>query len=101
GVINMGTGSTAQGAFTLTAAAGIPVVSSAHVQSDTNKERGCAPGPRRSAFAPHAGGTVGPTQNGPWCAGQKKLTLTIASENVTANTAATGDAPSLAPPAGL
>jgi hypothetical protein len=95
GVINMGTGSTAQGAFTLTAAAAIPVVSSADVQSDTIKELVCAPGPDGSVFAPHAGGTVGPTQNGPWCAEQKKLTLTIATETVTANTAATVDAPGL------
>src|SRR6201991_1829854 len=96
GVINMGTGSTAQGAFTLTAAAAIPVVSSADVQSDTIKELVCAPGPDGSVFDPHPGGTVGPTQNGPWCATQKKLTLTIATETVTANTAATVDAPGLA-----
>ena len=95
GVINMGTGSSPQGAFTLTAAAAIPVVSSADVQSDTIKELVCAPGPDGSVFAPHAGGTVGPTQNGPWCAEQKKLTLTIATETVTANTAATVDAPGL------
>ena len=95
GVINMGTGSSPQGAFTLTAAATIPVVSSADVQSDTIKELVCAPGPDGSVFAPHAGGTVGPTQNGPWCAEQKKLTLTIATETVTANTAATVDAPGL------
>ena len=96
GVINMGTGTSPQGAFTLTAAATIPVVSSADVQSDTIKELVCAPGPDGSVFAPHAGGTVGPTQNGPWCAAQKKLTLTIATETVTANTAATVDAPGLA-----
>src|SRR3954471_17105911 len=96
GVINMGTGTAPQGAFTLTAAAAIPVVSSADVQSDTIKELVCAPGPDGSVFAPHAGGTVGPTQNGPWCAEQKKLTLTIATETVTANTAATVDAPGLA-----
>ena len=95
GVINMGTGSSPQGAFTLTAAATIPVVSSADVQSDTIKELVCAPGPDGSVFAPHAGGTVGPTQNGPWCAEQKKLTLTIATETVTANAAATVDAPGL------
>ena len=95
GVINMGTGSSPQGAFTLTAAAAIPVVSSADVQSDTIKELVCAPGPDGSVFTPHAGGTVGPTQNGPWCAAQKKLTLTIATETVTANTAATVDAPGL------
>ncbi|MDA0168266.1 M28 family peptidase [Solirubrobacter taibaiensis] len=95
GVINMGTGSSPQGAFTLTPAATIPVVSSADVQSDTIKELVCAPGPDGSVFAPHAGGTVGPTQNGPWCAEQKKLTLTIATETVTANTAATVDAPGL------
>jgi hypothetical protein len=95
GVINMGTGNSPQGAFTLTAAAAIPVVSSADVQSDTIKELVCAPGPDGSVFAPHAGGTVGPTQNGPWCAVQKKLTLTIATETVTANTAATVDAPGL------
>ena len=96
GVINMGTGSSPQGAFTLTAAATIPVVCSADVQSDTIKELVCAPGPDGSVFAPHAGGTVGPTQNGPWCATQKKLTLTIATETVTANAAATVDAPGLA-----
>src|SRR3954453_24110683 len=95
GVINMGTGSTAQGAFTITPAPAIPVVGSADVQSDTIKELVCAPGPDGSVFAPHAGGTVGPTQNGPWCAEQKKLTLTIATETVTANTAATVDAPGL------
>ena len=95
GVINMGTGASPQGAFTLTAAATIPVVSSADVQSDTIKELVCAPGPDGSVFAPHAGGTVGPTQNGPWCAEQKKLTLTIATETVTANAAATVDAPGL------
>ncbi len=95
GVINMGTGPSPQAAFTLTAAATIPVVSSADVQSDTIKELVCAPGPDGSVFAPHAGGTVGPTQNGPWCAVQKKLTLTIATETVTANTAATVDAPGL------
>jgi hypothetical protein len=94
GVINMGTGSS-PGAITLTAAAAIPVVSSADVQSDTIKELVCAPGPDGSVFAPHAGGTIGPTQNGPWCAAQKKLTLTIATETVTANTAATVDAPGL------
>ncbi|WP_121257726.1 M28 family peptidase [Solirubrobacter pauli] len=95
GVINMGTGNSPQGAFTLTTAATIPVVSSADVQSDTIKELVCAPGPDGSVFAPHAGGTVGPTQNGPWCADQKKLTLTIATETVTANSAATADAPGL------
>src|SRR5690349_12539996 len=95
GVINMGTGNSPQGPFTLTAAAAIPVVSSADVQSDTIKELVCAPGPDGSVFAPHAGGTVGPTQNGPWCANQKKLTLTIATETVTANAAATVDAPGL------
>ncbi|MBE2320697.1 M28 family peptidase [Solirubrobacter sp. CPCC 204708] len=95
GVINMGTGASPQGAFTLTAPAAIPVVSSADVQSDTIKELLCAPGPDGSVFAPHAGGTVGPTQNGPWCAEQKKLTLTIATETVTANAAATVDAPGL------
>ncbi len=96
GVINMGTGTAPQGAFTLTAAATIPVVSSADVQSDTIKELVCAPGPDGSVFAPHPGGTVGPTQNGPWCATQKKLTLSIATETVTANAAATVDAPGLA-----
>jgi hypothetical protein len=95
GVINMGTGASPQGAFTLTATAVLPVVSSADVQSDTIKELVCAPGPDGSVFAPHPGGTVGPTQNGPWCAAQKKLTLTIATETVTANTAATVDAPGL------
>ena len=95
GVIIMGTGSSPSGAFTLAAAATIPVVASADVQSDTIKELVCAPGPDGSVFAPHAGGTVGPTQNGPWCAEQKKLTLTIATETVTANAAATVDAPGL------
>ena len=56
----MGTGSSPQSAFTLTAAATIPVVSSADVQSDTIKELVCAPGPDGSVFAPHAGGTIGP-----------------------------------------
>ena len=73
GVINLGTGSSAQGAFTITPAPAIPVVGSADVQSDTIKELVCAPGPDGSVFAPHPGGTVGPTQNGPWCATQKKL----------------------------
>ena len=95
GVIIMGTGGSPSGAFTLAAAATIPVVSSADVQSDTIKELVCAPGPDGSVFTPHAGGTVGPTQNGPWCADQKKLTLTIATETVTANAAATVDAPGL------
>ncbi|HWK29499.1 MAG TPA: M28 family peptidase [Solirubrobacter sp.] len=101
GVIIMGTGASASSAFSLgataaAAAATIPVVASADVHSDTIKELVCAPGPDGSVFDPHPGGTVGPTQNGPWCADQKKLTLTIATETVTANPAATVDAPGLA-----
>jgi hypothetical protein len=95
GVINMGTGASPQGAFTLATAATIPVVSSADVHSDTIKELLCTPGPDGSVFDPHPGGTIGPTQNGPWCADQKKLTLTIATETVTANSSATVDAPGL------
>jgi hypothetical protein len=100
GVIIMGTGASPSSAFTLgasaaSAAATVPVVASADVHSDTIKELLCGPGPDGSVFDPHPGGTVGPTQNAPWCANQGKLTLTIATETVTANSSATVDAPGL------
>ena len=94
-VIIMGTGASPSGAFNLGTAATIPVLASADVHGDTIKELLCEPGPDGSVFDPHPGGTVGPTQNGPWCADQKKLTLTIATETVTANSSATEDAPGL------